>query len=82
MSGYGEQIEKELKEYSNISIRDYIRESKNIAHLHMYTLYFCLIIREVGECSSILKEMEGILVKYQSDLDRAVNEIQLLQVLF
>lgn len=40
-----------------------------------------IIQREVEECSSILKEMEGILVKYQYDLDHAVEEIQTLQVL-
>lgn len=52
--------------------------------LHIYTcLSFMIVIiqREVEECSSILKEMESILVKYQYDLDHAVEEIQTLQVL-
>lgn len=52
--------------------------------LHIYTcLSFMIVIiqREVEECSSILKEMEGILEKYQYDLDHAVEEIQTLQVL-
>ena len=36
LSVYGEHIDKELQDYSNISIRDYIRESVNIAQLHLY----------------------------------------------
>lgn len=38
--------------------------------------------REVQECSSILSEMDGILTKYQTDLDKAVNQIHNLQVPF
>lgn len=48
LSAYGAQIEKELNQYSNISIRDYIRESKNIAHLHMYVCLFCIILGKLG----------------------------------
>ena len=40
LSVYGEQIDKELKEYSKVSIKDYMDESKNIAHLHLYFLLF------------------------------------------
>ena len=40
LSIYGEQIDKELKEYSKVSIKDYMDESKNIAHLHLYFLLF------------------------------------------
>ena len=36
LSVYGDHIDKELHIYSNISIRDYIRESVNIAQLHLY----------------------------------------------
>lgn len=39
LSIYGEQIDKELIEYSKVSIRDYMEESKNIAHLHLYLLF-------------------------------------------
>ena len=35
LSLYGDQIDEQLKKYSNLSIVDYIRESKNIAHLHL-----------------------------------------------
>lgn len=35
LSLYGDQIDEQLKKYSNLSIRDYIHESKNIAHLHL-----------------------------------------------
>ena len=36
--------------------------------------------REVRECSSILKEMEDVITKYQRDLDAAVEKIRNLQV--
>lgn len=36
--------------------------------------------REVEQCSSILSEMESIIMTYQTDLDNAVDEIQNLQV--
>ena len=32
------------------------------------------------ECSSILKEMEDVITKYQRDLDAAVEKIRNLQV--
>ena len=35
LSLYGDQIDEQLKKYSSLSIVDYIRESKNIAHLHL-----------------------------------------------
>lgn len=35
LSVYGEQIEKELQQYTSVSIQDYIHESKSIAHLHL-----------------------------------------------
>lgn len=39
-----------------------------------------LSAREVDRCKSILSEMDDILTKYQTDLDKAVNEIKTLQV--
>ena len=39
-----------------------------------------LSVREVDRCKSILSEMDDILTKYQTDLDKAVNEIKTLQV--
>ena len=80
LSVYGEHIDKELHEYSNISIRDYIRESANIAQLHLYRMGGMLICREVEQCQSILNEMEQIMKTYQMDLDHAVDEIKNLQV--
>ena len=79
---YGEQIDKELQKYSDISIRDYIRESVNIAHLHLYECLNSFMNREVEQCSSILSEMESIIMTYQADLDKAVDEIRNLQVVY
>ncbi len=38
------------------------------------------INREVEQCSLILAEMESIIMTYQADLDKAVDEIRNLQV--
>ena len=39
-----------------------------------------LSVREIDRCKSVLSEMDDILTKYQTDLDKAVNEIKTLQV--
>jgi CHASE3 domain sensor protein len=42
---YSRQIEKELKDVENKSIKDYIKESQNIASLH----------NQIAACDSILE---------------------------
>ena len=42
---YSRQIEKELKEVENKSIKDYIKESQNIASLH----------NQIAACDNILE---------------------------
>lgn len=72
------------KNWVNTVIHQSVIIYLKVKTLHIYTcLSFMIVIiqREVEECSSILKEMESILVKYQYDLDHAVEEIQTLQVL-
>lgn len=54
----------------------------NIAHLHLYECLNSFMNREVEQCSSILSEMESIIMTYQADLDKAVDEIRNLQVIY
>lgn len=49
---YSRQVEKELKEVENKSIKDYIKESQNIASLH----------NQIAACDSILEVRQHITV--------------------
>ncbi|XP_025835156.1 vacuolar protein sorting-associated protein 52 homolog [Agrilus planipennis] len=66
---YSRQIEKELKEVENKSIRDYIKEGQNIANLH----------NQISACDQILERMENMLLGFQNDLGSISSEILSLQ---
>lgn len=66
---YSKQIEKELLEVENASIKDYIKESQNISSLH----------KQISACDTILERMEEMLNGFQSDLSSISTEIQSLQ---
>jgi len=59
---YSRQIEKELKEVENKSIKDYIKESQNIASLHnqIAACDSILEVRKVHHCNVVLN---GILTQ-------------------
>lgn len=66
---YSRQVETELQQIEQASIKDYIKESQNIASLH----------NQITACDSILERMEGMLSSFQSDLSSISSEIQTLQ---
>ncbi|KPP60167.1 vacuolar protein sorting-associated protein 52-like [Scleropages formosus] len=66
---YSKQVESELQRIEQASIKDYIKESQNIASLH----------NQITACDSILERMEGMLSGFQSDLSSISSEIQTLQ---
>uniref|UniRef100_A0A8C7Q7P7 Vacuolar protein sorting-associated protein 52 homolog n=1 Tax=Oncorhynchus mykiss TaxID=8022 RepID=A0A8C7Q7P7_ONCMY len=66
---YSKQVEDELQRIEQASIKDYIKESQNIASLH----------NQITACDSILERMEGMLSGFQSDLSSISSEIQTLQ---
>ncbi|XP_058475002.1 vacuolar protein sorting-associated protein 52 homolog isoform X1 [Solea solea] len=66
---YSKQVEVELQRIEQVSIRDYIKESQNIALLH----------NQITACDAILERMEGMLSGFQSDLSSISSEIQTLQ---
>ncbi|XP_026096985.1 vacuolar protein sorting-associated protein 52 homolog isoform X1 [Carassius auratus] len=66
---YSKQVETELQRIEQASIKDYIKESQNIASLH----------NQISACDSILERMEGMLSSFQSDLSSISSEIQTLQ---
>uniref|UniRef100_A0AAV2M4Q3 Vacuolar protein sorting-associated protein 52 homolog n=1 Tax=Knipowitschia caucasica TaxID=637954 RepID=A0AAV2M4Q3_KNICA len=66
---YSKQVEAELQRIEQASIKDYIKESQNIASLH----------NQITACDSILERMEGMLSGFQSDLSSISSEIQSLQ---
>lgn len=66
---YSKQVEAELQKIEQASIKDYIKESQNIALLH----------NQITACDSILERMEGMLSGFQSDLSSISCEIQTLQ---
>ncbi|XP_060948275.1 vacuolar protein sorting-associated protein 52 homolog [Limanda limanda] len=66
---YSKQVEAELQRIEQASIKDYIKESQNIALLH----------NQITACDSILERMEGMLSGFQSDLSSISSEIQVLQ---
>ncbi|XP_074468499.1 vacuolar protein sorting-associated protein 52 homolog [Sebastes fasciatus] len=66
---YSKQVESDLQRIEQASIKDYIKESQNIALLH----------NQITACDSILERMEGMLSGFQSDLSSISSEIQTLQ---
>uniref|UniRef100_A0A8B9K1G0 Vacuolar protein sorting-associated protein 52 homolog n=1 Tax=Astyanax mexicanus TaxID=7994 RepID=A0A8B9K1G0_ASTMX len=66
---YSKQVEAELQRIEQASIKDYIKESQNIASLH----------NQITACDSILERMEEMLSGFQSDLSSISSEIQTLQ---
>lgn len=52
---YSQQIEQDLKSVEDQSIKEYIKESQNIACLH----------NQIGDCDSILERMETMLTNFQ-----------------
>ncbi|XP_061477503.1 vacuolar protein sorting-associated protein 52 homolog isoform X4 [Rhineura floridana] len=66
---YSKQVEVELQQIENASIKDYIKESKNIASLHT----------QITACDAVLQRMEAMLSSFQSDLSSISCEIQTLQ---
>ncbi|KAG9333684.1 hypothetical protein JZ751_010674 [Albula glossodonta] len=66
---YSKQVETELQHIEQASIKDYIKESQNIASLH----------NQITACDSILERMEEMLSGFQSDLSSISSEIQTLQ---
>ncbi|XP_063041258.1 vacuolar protein sorting-associated protein 52 homolog [Engraulis encrasicolus] len=66
---YSKQVETELQRIEQASIKDYIKESQNIASLH----------NQITACDSILERMEEMLSNFQSDLSSISSEIQTLQ---
>ncbi|KAG2469315.1 VPS52 protein, partial [Polypterus senegalus] len=62
---YSKQVESELQRIEQASIKDYIKESQNIASLH----------NQITACDSILE----MLSSFQSDLSSISSEIQTLQ---
>ncbi|XP_078271754.1 vacuolar protein sorting-associated protein 52 homolog [Rhinoraja longicauda] len=66
---YSKQVETELQYIEHASIKDYIKESENIASLH----------NQITACDTILERMEQMLGTFQSDLSSIGCEIQTLQ---
>ncbi|KAB5565312.1 hypothetical protein PHYPO_G00239700 [Pangasianodon hypophthalmus] len=66
---YSKQVETELQRIEQASIKDYIKESQNIASLH----------NQITACDSILERMEGMLSSFQADLSSISSEIETLQ---
>ncbi|XP_048345019.1 vacuolar protein sorting-associated protein 52 homolog [Sphaerodactylus townsendi] len=66
---YSKQVELELQQIENASIKDYIKEGKNIASLHT----------QITACDAVLERMEAMLSSFQSDLSSISCEIQTLQ---
>ncbi|XP_048472593.1 vacuolar protein sorting-associated protein 52 homolog isoform X3 [Rhincodon typus] len=66
---YSKQVETELQHIEHASIKDYIKESRNIASLH----------NQITACDTILERMEQMLSMFQCDLSSISSEIQTLQ---
>ncbi|KAJ1146672.1 hypothetical protein NDU88_012936 [Pleurodeles waltl] len=66
---YSKQVELELQQIEHASIKDYIKESQNIASLH----------NQITACDTILERMEQMLSSFQCDLSSISSEIQTLQ---
>ena len=66
---YSKQVEDELREVENESIRDYINEAGNIAALH----------NQIVGCDRLLEGMENMLLSFRADLGSISSEILSLQ---
>ena len=66
---YSKQVEDELREVENESIRDYINEAGNIAALH----------NQIVGCDKLLEGMENMLLSFRADLGSISSEILSLQ---
>ncbi|XP_077363755.1 vacuolar protein sorting-associated protein 52 homolog [Festucalex cinctus] len=66
---YSKQVEAELERIEQASIKDYIKESQNIALLH----------QQISACDAILERMEEMLSGFQGDLSSISSEIHTLQ---
>ncbi|XP_040573609.1 vacuolar protein sorting-associated protein 52 homolog [Lepeophtheirus salmonis] len=66
---YSKKIENELRAVENESIKDYIKEAKNIASLH----------NQIEDCDGILMRMENMLLGFKTDLSSISQEIISLQ---
>lgn len=66
---FSQQIEDELQEVERTSVDDYLKESKNMARLHV----------QIKSCDGILERMEEMLGLFQTDLGHISGEIQTLQ---
>jgi hypothetical protein len=63
------QVEEELAAAEKASIADFISQSGKIAQLH----------NQVSSCESILAQMDGLLLSFQSDLGSISSDILTLQ---
>jgi len=66
---YSKQVEDELREVENESIKDYIKEAGNIAALH----------NQIVGCDRLLEGMENMLQSFRTDLGSISSEILSLQ---
>eukprot|EP00040_Diaphanoeca_grandis_P031827 m.191310 g.191310 ORF g.191310 m.191310 type:complete len:698 (+) comp32425_c0_seq1:236-2329(+) len=66
---FSQQIEEELLDVERESVNDYLKESKNMAELHV----------QIQNCDIILERMEQMLGLFQGDLGNISEEIQSLQ---
>mmetsp|Transcript_7199 Transcript_7199/g.17520 ORF Transcript_7199/g.17520 Transcript_7199/m.17520 type:complete len:731 (-) Transcript_7199:191-2383(-) len=69
LGDYARQIETELKRTEKDSVSDYLKESGDVADLHM----------SIKSCDSVLERMEHMLTKFQADLGKVSSEIKHLQ---
>ena len=65
---YSKQVEDELREVENESIRDYINEAGNIAALH----------NQIVGCDRLLEGMENMLLNFRADLGSMVRHLLVL----
>lgn len=66
---YSKQVEKDLREVEAESVRDYVRQSSQVADLHT----------EMTKCDSILGKMQEMLLGFESDLGSVAFEIRQLR---
>ncbi|KAJ8604162.1 hypothetical protein CTAYLR_008571 [Chrysophaeum taylorii] len=66
---YSKKVERELREVEAASVRDYVRQSSQVADLH----------GEMTKCDEILGKMQDMLVGFESDLGSVSSEIRQLQ---
>ncbi|CAG9835071.1 unnamed protein product [Diabrotica balteata] len=66
---YSREIENELRNTEDQSVKVYMKESENIASLH----------NQISACDQILERMENMLLDFQNDLGSISSEILTLQ---